>query len=135
VVQIPGNRPLAPFWPQRRRRVAGVCIVTWITFACGKLGYGYGVRGRHPVLSVPVCLPARSRHQPTSRRAGSFSPQRTEHDIAFLQGIANVLGMAVERQRQERALNPALEHQQVLMKEINNRVKNSRGNVPAPNGR
>jgi two-component sensor histidine kinase len=33
--------------------------------------------------------------------------------------------MAIERQRQEQALNAALEHQKVLMKEINHRVKNS----------
>jgi two-component sensor histidine kinase len=56
-----------------------------------------------------------------SRSEGEFS----EHDIAFLQGTANVLGMAIERQRQEQALNTALEHQKVLMKEINHRVKNS----------
>jgi two-component sensor histidine kinase len=56
-----------------------------------------------------------------SRSEGEFS----EHDIAFLQGIANILGMAIERQRQERALKAALEHQQVLVKEINHRVKNS----------
>jgi two-component sensor histidine kinase len=56
-----------------------------------------------------------------SRSEGEFS----EHDIAFLQGIANILGMAIERQRQDRALKAALEHQQVLVKEINHRVKNS----------
>ena len=56
-----------------------------------------------------------------SRSKGEFS----EQDIAFLQGTANILGMAIERQRQERALNAALEHQQVLVKEINHRVKNS----------
>jgi two-component sensor histidine kinase len=56
-----------------------------------------------------------------SQSEGEFS----EHDIAFLQGAANILGMAIERQRQERALNAALEHQQVLLKEINHRVKNS----------
>jgi two-component sensor histidine kinase len=56
-----------------------------------------------------------------SRSAGEFS----ERDIAFLQGAANVLGMAIERQRQEQALKAALEHQQVLLKEINHRVKNS----------
>jgi len=56
-----------------------------------------------------------------SRSEGEFG----EHDIAFLQGTANILGMAIERQRQERALNAALEHQQVLLKEINHRVKNS----------
>ena len=33
--------------------------------------------------------------------------------------------MAIERQRQERGLKAALEHQQVLVKEINHRVKNS----------
>jgi two-component sensor histidine kinase len=56
-----------------------------------------------------------------SRSEGEFG----EHDIAFLQGTANILGMAIERQRQERALKAALEHQQVLVKEINHRVKNS----------
>jgi two-component sensor histidine kinase len=56
-----------------------------------------------------------------SQSEGEFS----EHDIAFLQGAANILGMAIERQRQERALNAALEHQKILMKEINHRVKNS----------
>jgi two-component sensor histidine kinase len=56
-----------------------------------------------------------------SRSEGEFS----EHDIAFLQGTANILGMAIERQRQERALSVALEHQKVLVKEINHRVKNS----------
>ena len=56
-----------------------------------------------------------------SRSEGEFS----EHDIAFLQGAANILGMAIERQRHERRLREALEHQQVLVKEINHRVKNS----------
>jgi two-component sensor histidine kinase len=56
-----------------------------------------------------------------SRSPGEFS----ERDIAFLQGAANILGMAIERQRQEQALKVAIEHQQVLLKEINHRVKNS----------
>ena len=56
-----------------------------------------------------------------SRSEGEF----TEHDISFLQGAANILGMAIERQTQERKLKAALEHQQVLVKEINHRVKNS----------
>ena len=56
-----------------------------------------------------------------SRSSGEFD----EHDIAFLQGAANILGMAIERQRRERALQAAIEHQQVLVKEINHRVKNS----------
>lgn len=56
-----------------------------------------------------------------SRSEGEFS----ENDISFLQGAANVLGMAIERQRYEQTLRTAVEHQQVLIKEINHRVKNS----------
>lgn len=56
-----------------------------------------------------------------SRSEGEFG----EKDIAFLQGAANVLGMAIERQRFERNLKKALDDQQLLMKEINHRAKNS----------
>lgn len=56
-----------------------------------------------------------------SRSEGEFS----EQDISFLQGAANILGMAIERQRYERGLQKALEQQNVLMQEINHRVKNS----------
>jgi two-component sensor histidine kinase len=56
-----------------------------------------------------------------SRSEGEFS----EHDIAFLQGAANILGMAIERQRYERSLRDAIEHQKVLVNEISHRVKNS----------
>jgi two-component sensor histidine kinase len=48
-----------------------------------------------------------------------------EHDIAFLQGAANILGMAIEREHRERNLKAALERQQFLLKEMNHRVKNS----------
>jgi len=48
-----------------------------------------------------------------------------EHDLAFLQGAANILGMAIERERHERELNAALERHKVLLNEINHRVKNS----------
>jgi two-component sensor histidine kinase len=48
-----------------------------------------------------------------------------EHDLAFLQGAANILGMAIERERHERSLKAALARQQMLLKEITHRVKNS----------
>jgi two-component sensor histidine kinase len=56
-----------------------------------------------------------------SRSKGEF----TEHDLAFLRGAANLLGMAIERQRIERDLNAALEHHEVLLQEGNHRVSNS----------
>jgi two-component sensor histidine kinase len=56
-----------------------------------------------------------------SQSEGEFN----EHDIAFLQGAANILGMAIERQQYERHLKAALDRHQVLLKEINHRVKNS----------
>jgi two-component sensor histidine kinase len=56
-----------------------------------------------------------------SRSEGEFS----EHDIAFLQGAANILGMAIEQQQYQRKLEAALERHQILLKEVNHRVKNS----------
>jgi len=63
----------------------------------------------------------------------------TEADLAFMQGFANLLGVAIERQRAEEALHAsqaetrasetllqgALAHQEVLTREISHRVKNS----------
>ncbi|HXF52749.1 MAG TPA: histidine kinase dimerization/phosphoacceptor domain -containing protein [Hyphomicrobiaceae bacterium] len=60
-----------------------------------------------------------------SRSEGEFVP----HDLAFLQGAANLLGMAIERQRHESSLRAALERQRLLLREINHRVKNSLGLV------
>ena len=51
--------------------------------------------------------------------------QFVEHDLAFLQGAANILGMAIERERYERSLKAAVARHEVLLKEINHRVKNS----------
>src|SRR5579872_1410255 len=48
-----------------------------------------------------------------------------EYDLAFLQGAANILGMAIERERHESNLKAALERHQFLVKEMNHRVKNS----------
>ena len=56
-----------------------------------------------------------------STSEGEFS----EHDIAFLQGAANILGMAIEQQQYQRKLQAALDRHQVLLKEVNHRVKNS----------
>jgi GAF domain-containing protein len=56
-----------------------------------------------------------------SKSEGEF----TEHDIAFLQGAANILGMAIEQQQYQRKLKVALDRHQILLKEINHRVKNS----------
>ncbi len=55
--------------------------------------------------------------------------QFVEQDLAFLQGAANILGMAIERERHERNLKAALERHQFLIKEMNHRVKNSLGLV------
>lgn len=56
-----------------------------------------------------------------SRSEGEFG----EHDVAFLQGAANILGMAIEQQRYRRKLQTALDRHQILLKEVNHRVKNS----------
>ena len=56
-----------------------------------------------------------------SRSEGEFG----EHDVAFLQGAANILGMAIEQQRYQHKLQAALDRHQVLLKEVNHRVKNS----------
>ena len=63
----------------------------------------------------------------------------TQADLAFMQGFANLLGVAIERQQVEEALRTsreetrasetllqgALAHQEVLTREISHRVKNS----------
>jgi GAF domain-containing protein len=45
--------------------------------------------------------------------------QFREHDIAFLQGAANILGMAIEHQAYQRKLQTALDRYEVLLKEVN----------------
>jgi hypothetical protein len=56
-----------------------------------------------------------------SKSEGEFG----ERDIAFLQGAANILGMAIEQQQYQRKLQAGLDRHQVLLKEVNHRVKNS----------
>ena len=50
-----------------------------------------------------------------NRRSRRGSARNLEHDIAFLQGAANMLGMALERQRYEDRLKAALDRHQVLL--------------------
>ena len=56
-----------------------------------------------------------------SRSEGEFGP----HDLAFLQGAANILGMAIEQQKNQRQLKDALDRHKILLTEVNHRVKNS----------
>lgn len=56
----------------------------------------------------------------------------TEADLAFMQGFANLLGVALGRQRRDAALQEkeillqeAIDHQEILTREISHRVKNS----------
>jgi two-component sensor histidine kinase len=56
-----------------------------------------------------------------SKSEGEFA----EHDLSFLQGAANILGMAIEQQQYQRKLQAALDRHQILLKEVNHRVKNS----------
>jgi two-component sensor histidine kinase len=56
-----------------------------------------------------------------SRSEGEFG----EQDIAFMQGAANLLGMAIERQRIESSLRTAVQQQELLLQELDHRVSNS----------
>jgi hypothetical protein len=71
---------------------------------------------RHPHLL------ANGGYEPAIRRPIGTDSQS---DIVFLRGVANILGMAIERQRVEANLREALEQQQLLIKEVNHRVNNS----------
>jgi two-component sensor histidine kinase len=54
-----------------------------------------------------------------------YENEFVEQDLSFLQGAANILGMAIERERNEQSLKAALARQQVLLREVTHRVKNS----------
>ena len=56
-----------------------------------------------------------------SSNAGVFEAA----DLAFLQGLANLVGVASDRIAMEEQLREAVEHQQLLVKEASHRVKNS----------
>lgn len=56
-----------------------------------------------------------------SSAAGEFEPA----DLAFLQGLANFIGVALDRQVAEDRLSAALDYQKLLVQEASHRVKNS----------
>jgi two-component sensor histidine kinase len=56
-----------------------------------------------------------------SRTAADF----TTRDLAFLQAVANLLGMAIDRARIEEQLRAAVDMHKTLLEEVNHRVKNS----------
>lgn len=56
-----------------------------------------------------------------SRHDGAFE----KADLAFMRGFANLLGVAIERQRAEDRLNQLVAHQELLTREASHRVKNS----------
>lgn len=58
---------------------------------------------------------------------GKFEPA----DLAFMQGFANLIGVAIERQEAEARLNEAIRHQELLTREASHRVKNSLALVSA----
>ena len=58
---------------------------------------------------------------------GKFEPA----DLAFMQGFANIIGVAIERQEAEARLAAAIDHQELLTREASHRVKNSLAMVSA----
>jgi two-component sensor histidine kinase len=48
-----------------------------------------------------------------------------EADLAFMEGLAAILGVALQREEREEQLRDALRHQEVLTQESSHRVKNS----------
>ncbi len=62
-----------------------------------------------------------------SRSDGRFE----EDDLAFMQGFANLIGVAIERLEAEQHLRAAIEHQELLTREASQRVKNSLAMVSA----
>ncbi|KQM86071.1 histidine kinase [Sphingomonas sp. Leaf23] len=62
-----------------------------------------------------------------SRSDGRFE----EDDLAFMQGFANLIGVAIERLEAEAGLRAAIEHQELLTREASHRVKNSLAMVSA----
>src|SRR5213078_2996894 len=81
---------------------------------------GYALRTGKPVISNHLENEERFRTPEILRQHGIHRAMNV-----FLQGAANLLGMAIERERHERSLRAALDRHQVLLDEMNHRVKNS----------
>lgn len=56
-----------------------------------------------------------------SRSEGDFD----QKDLAFLQGAANLLGMGIERELYQQKLKSALARNEMLLADVNHRIKNS----------
>lgn len=56
-----------------------------------------------------------------STRAGVLDPE----DLSFMQAAANLLGLAMERERREAKLREAVEARELLLREADHRIKNS----------
>ncbi|RVU13962.1 sensor histidine kinase [Methylobacterium oryzihabitans] len=89
-------------------------------FRTPKLMADHGVR-----RAINVLISNRDGHygvlEVDDAREGVFE----EGDVAFMQGFANLLGGAIERQRSEARLREAVERQELLSREMSHRVKNS----------
>lgn len=103
---------------ESRFRTPALLVEHGITRAINVLIQGDG--GRYGVLEVDSPTPGRF----------------TAADLAFMQGFANLLGLALERQQVEEALRNSetrlqetMAHQEVLTREMSHRVKNSLGMV------
>jgi two-component sensor histidine kinase len=62
-----------------------------------------------------------------STNAGEF----TEADSEFLEALANLIGLAIDKQKAEEQLKRSVEHQELMNAEIGHRVKNSLAIVAA----
>lgn len=54
-----------------------------------------------------------------------------EDDLAFMQGFASLIGVAIERHQAEQRLSAAIEYQEMLVREASHRLKNSLAMVSA----
>lgn len=116
---------------------AGYCFRTGESVISNQLGQEKRFRtpdvmaahGVRRAINVPIdidgvrfgVLEADSHHE------GRFQ----EADLAFMRGFANLIGVAIGRQRAEEALERANRHQQLLTREASHRVKNSLAMVSA----